>query len=172
MAARWSLLTSRRYERACSHTHLSGGTFSLFLSNSHTHTDLRLRTTRQHSAAHADASRVHHVRLPAEAAARQPRRACAEHQPCAECRCATARIMYACTISYLLFHSHTCIHTRTQLLGLNTCADSILGDELVRGVSGGELKRTNVSVEIVSSPRFLFVDGEHMCMHECVYASV
>jgi hypothetical protein len=31
-----------------------------------------------------------------------------------------------------------------QILGLSTCADTIIGDELQRGVSGGQKKRTTI----------------------------
>jgi ABC-type nitrate/sulfonate/bicarbonate transport system ATPase subunit len=31
-----------------------------------------------------------------------------------------------------------------QILGLSTCADTIIGDELQRGISGGQKKRTTI----------------------------
>lgn len=43
-------------------------------------------------------------------------------------------------------------------LDLQKCADSKLGNELQRGVSGGERKRTNIGMELVLSPNILFLD--------------
>lgn len=43
-------------------------------------------------------------------------------------------------------------------LGLTRCADSFVGDNLRRGVSGGERKRVSIGVELVTSPRVLFLD--------------
>ncbi|CAF5026921.1 unnamed protein product, partial [Rotaria socialis] len=43
-------------------------------------------------------------------------------------------------------------------LGLGKCADTIVGNDLKRGVSGGERKRTNIGMELVLSPRILFLD--------------
>jgi ABC-type multidrug transport system ATPase subunit len=34
-------------------------------------------------------------------------------------------------------------------LGLSTCADTIVGGPLIKGISGGERKRTSVGVELV-----------------------
>ena len=33
-----------------------------------------------------------------------------------------------------------------------------VGTEFVRGVSGGERKRTNIAMELITSPRVLFLD--------------
>ncbi|CAF3296178.1 unnamed protein product [Rotaria socialis] len=43
-------------------------------------------------------------------------------------------------------------------LGLGKCADTIVGNDLKRGVSGGERKRTNIGMELVLSPSILFLD--------------
>ncbi|CAF3354569.1 unnamed protein product [Rotaria socialis] len=43
-------------------------------------------------------------------------------------------------------------------LGLEKCADTIVGTEFRRGVSGGERKRTNIGMELVLSSRVLFLD--------------
>jgi ATP-binding cassette subfamily G (WHITE) protein 2 len=43
-------------------------------------------------------------------------------------------------------------------LGLEKCADSIVGTDFKRGVSGGERKRTNIEMELVLSPVVLFLD--------------
>ena len=43
-------------------------------------------------------------------------------------------------------------------LGLDECADTLVGGELIKGISGGERKRTSVGVELVTEPRTLFLD--------------
>lgn len=43
-------------------------------------------------------------------------------------------------------------------LGLEACADTRVGTEFIRGVSGGEKKRTCIGMELVLSPKILFLD--------------
>jgi hypothetical protein len=43
-------------------------------------------------------------------------------------------------------------------LGLTTCADTIVGGPLLKGISGGERKRTSVGVELVVRPAMVFLD--------------
>ncbi|GBG79617.1 hypothetical protein CBR_g29766 [Chara braunii] len=43
-------------------------------------------------------------------------------------------------------------------LSLNKAANTWIGNDLVRGVSGGERKRTNIAVELLSDPSLLFLD--------------
>ncbi|CAF4726347.1 unnamed protein product, partial [Rotaria magnacalcarata] len=43
-------------------------------------------------------------------------------------------------------------------LGLEKCANSVVGTEFKRGISGGERKRTNIGMELVLSPNVLFLD--------------
>jgi ABC-type multidrug transport system ATPase subunit len=43
-------------------------------------------------------------------------------------------------------------------LGLSSCAETRIGTELVRGVSGGEKKRVNIATELLSQPSILFLD--------------
>jgi ABC-type multidrug transport system ATPase subunit len=43
-------------------------------------------------------------------------------------------------------------------LGLNSCADTIVGGALIKGISGGERKRTSVGVELVTKPALIFLD--------------
>ena len=45
-------------------------------------------------------------------------------------------------------------------LGLVDCADTMVGGELIKGISGGERKRTSVGVELVTKPSLVFLDGE------------
>jgi len=43
-------------------------------------------------------------------------------------------------------------------LGLEDCADTIVGGELIKGISGGQRKRTSVGVELVTKPPLVFLD--------------
>lgn len=43
-------------------------------------------------------------------------------------------------------------------LGLSHCKDSFVGNNLIRGVSGGERKRVSIGVELITYPRVLFLD--------------
>ncbi|KAI8778899.1 ATP-binding cassette sub-family G member 2-like isoform X2 [Biomphalaria glabrata] len=43
-------------------------------------------------------------------------------------------------------------------LGLERCADTKVGNEFIRGVSGGERKRCNIGMELIISPPVLFLD--------------
>ena len=43
-------------------------------------------------------------------------------------------------------------------LGLMKTRNTIIGDEKVRGISGGERKRANIAVQLISDPLILFMD--------------
>lgn len=43
-------------------------------------------------------------------------------------------------------------------LGLESCAETKVGDETIRGVSGGERKRVCIGMELVLAPKILFLD--------------
>ena len=43
-------------------------------------------------------------------------------------------------------------------LGLMDCSDTLIGGALIKGISGGERKRTSVGVELVSRPALVFLD--------------
>uniref|UniRef100_A0A672MI76 ABC transporter domain-containing protein n=1 Tax=Sinocyclocheilus grahami TaxID=75366 RepID=A0A672MI76_SINGR len=45
-----------------------------------------------------------------------------------------------------------------QELGLEDCADTKIGTEIIRGVSGGERKRCSIGMELITSPTLLFLD--------------
>ncbi|CAL9694161.1 unnamed protein product [Knipowitschia caucasica] len=45
-----------------------------------------------------------------------------------------------------------------QELGLGKVADSKVGTQLIRGISGGERKRTNIGMELIMDPSVLFLD--------------
>lgn len=43
-------------------------------------------------------------------------------------------------------------------LGLTKCADTWIGGEFLKGVSGGERKRTSIGVELITNPSVIFLD--------------
>jgi len=45
-----------------------------------------------------------------------------------------------------------------EKLGLTKSADTIVGDQKIRGISGGERKRLNIACELISSPSVIFLD--------------
>ncbi|XP_053244447.1 broad substrate specificity ATP-binding cassette transporter ABCG2-like isoform X5 [Podarcis raffonei] len=45
-----------------------------------------------------------------------------------------------------------------QELGLQDCADTKIGTEFLRGVSGGEKKRCSIGMELITSPSLIFLD--------------
>lgn len=49
------------------------------------------------------------------------------------------------------------IHT-LQELSIEHCADTLIGDDLLKGISGGERKRTSVGVELITNPSIFFLD--------------
>jgi ABC-type multidrug transport system ATPase subunit len=51
-------------------------------------------------------------------------------------------------------------------LGLRKAADTMIGNDIKRGVSGGEKKRVNVGVELMAEPAIMILDGERSC-HGC-----
>ncbi len=42
-------------------------------------------------------------------------------------------------------------------LGIEDCADTIIGNVMIKGISGGQRKRTSVGVEMISDPSLLFL---------------
>ena len=43
-------------------------------------------------------------------------------------------------------------------LGLETCANTMIGGPLIKGISGGQRKRTSVGIELITDPALLFLD--------------
>ena len=50
------------------------------------------------------------------------------------------------------------VDSLTSMLGLDKCKDTIIGTELERGVSGGELKRVSIGISLISEPSILILD--------------
>ncbi|XP_030585530.1 broad substrate specificity ATP-binding cassette transporter ABCG2b isoform X2 [Archocentrus centrarchus] len=53
---------------------------------------------------------------------------------------------------------HNQVNTIIEDLGLSDCADTKIGTEFLRGVSGGERKRCSIGMELITSPSLLFLD--------------
>jgi ABC-type multidrug transport system ATPase subunit len=58
------------------------------------------------------------------------------------------------------------VESAISRLGLSRCADVRIGNALVKGISGGQAKRTNIGLALVSSPRVLFLDGTWHCFEQ------
>ncbi|KAI9850392.1 MAG: hypothetical protein M1838_005725 [Thelocarpon superellum] len=43
-------------------------------------------------------------------------------------------------------------------LGLKDCADNLIGNDLIKGISGGEKRRVTIAVQILTDPRVLLLD--------------
>ena len=43
-------------------------------------------------------------------------------------------------------------------LGLRHCADTLVGSEFQKGISGGERRRLNIGIQILTDPKLLFLD--------------
>lgn len=43
-------------------------------------------------------------------------------------------------------------------MGLKDCADNLIGNDLVKGISGGEKRRVTIAVQILTEPRVLLLD--------------
>lgn len=43
-------------------------------------------------------------------------------------------------------------------MGLQDCADRVIGNWHLRGISGGEKRRVSIALEIIMRPRLLFLD--------------
>lgn len=50
------------------------------------------------------------------------------------------------------------INTLIRTLGLVDCADTLVGSEYVKGVSGGERRRVSIGIRLLSRPKILFLD--------------
>ncbi|KAF3687893.1 ATP-binding cassette sub-family G member 2 Urate exporter [Channa argus] len=59
---------------------------------------------------------------------------------------------------YSTTDKHSRVEAIIQDLGLEDCANTKIGTEFLRGVSGGERKRCSIGVELITSPSLLFLD--------------
>lgn len=54
---------------------------------------------------------------------------------------------------------HELVEAMLEELGLEDCANTMIGGPLIKGISGGQKKRTSVGVEIITNPS--------VCMSTC-----
>lgn len=47
-----------------------------------------------------------------------------------------------------------------KALGILECADVFVGNVMIKGISGGQRKRTSVGVELITNPSLLLLDGK------------
>ena len=52
----------------------------------------------------------------------------------------------------------TMVDEMIRILHLERCADTMIGNELIKGISGGEKKRVSIGVELITQPSILFLD--------------
>lgn len=43
-------------------------------------------------------------------------------------------------------------------MGLKDCADTLIGNEMIKGISGGEKRRVSVSIQLLNDPKILLLD--------------
>ena len=49
-----------------------------------------------------------------------------------------------------------------EMMGLQHVRSSFIGDAMNKGISGGQMKRLSIAVEIVSLPNLIFLDGMNL----------
>lgn len=60
--------------------------------------------------------------------------------------------------SYTEERIHALVEQLLEELGIANCADVMIGGAMIKGISGGQRKRTSVGVELVTDPSLLFLD--------------
>jgi ATP-binding cassette subfamily G (WHITE) protein 2 len=46
-------------------------------------------------------------------------------------------------------------------MNLSRCKDTYIGNAMIKGISGGERKRTCIAVELIADPPVLILDGKY-----------
>jgi ABC-type multidrug transport system ATPase subunit len=50
------------------------------------------------------------------------------------------------------------INKLIRQMGLSDCAETLIGSDLVKGISGGEKRRVSIGIQLLSKPKVLFLD--------------
>lgn len=50
------------------------------------------------------------------------------------------------------------VQTILRKTGLIDCADTLIGSDLVKGISGGEKRRVSIAIQLLSNPKIIFLD--------------
>jgi ABC-type multidrug transport system ATPase subunit len=81
--------------------------------------------------------------------------------------------LFVCLFVFAWEQKSALVELMIKELHLESCADTLIGSELIKGISGGEKKRTSVGVELVTNPTLLFLDEptsglDSFSAHQCV----
>ena len=61
------------------------------------------------------------------------------------------------------------VHDTLKTLGILECADVSIGNVMIKGISGGQRKRTSVGVELITNPSLLLLDEPTSGLGEIMY---
>nr|AGV54674.1 hypothetical protein [Phaseolus vulgaris] len=69
-------------------------------------------------------------------------------------------LMFSAKLRLKLFKEELCCRVKSLIkeLGLDHVADTRIGDDRVRGISGGERRRVSIGVEVIHDPKVLILD--------------
>ena len=69
-------------------------------------------------------------------------------------------IWYSCKLRKIVEDDkiEECVQGMINDLQLTGCKDTFIGSHMMKGVSGGERKRTSIGIEMISNPEILFLD--------------
>jgi ABC-type multidrug transport system ATPase subunit/ABC-type multidrug transport system permease subunit len=68
----------------------------------------------------------------------------------------SASLRLSSTIPYK--EKHLIVNDLIEQLSLQSCADTLIGSNIIKGLSGGEKKRTSIGIEIIAEPDIIFLD--------------
>ena len=51
------------------------------------------------------------------------------------------------------------VNNLLEVMKLESCQNTFVGNELIKGISGGERKRASIGYELITNPRLLILDA-------------